>query len=240
MTATKSSTTDDVSSRPLRKDAARNRALLVAAAREVFASRGLDATLDDVARHANVGVGTAYRHFANKYELAGAILDQVLDEVVADAQSCLAEDDPWTGLVRFLEGVLVRQSADRGLREVLTGAKDSARMVEMQARMAVPVGALIERARTAGAIDPDVTITDLGIVLTMLCAVADLGAQARPDLWRRYLPTLLAGLRPGGPELAVEPLTEAEFAAASAALHGHAGTVSHGHAGAASRNRQHR
>ena len=87
--------------------------------------------------------------------------------------------------------------------------------------MAIPVGSLLERARATGAVRPDVTITDVGIVLTMLCTVADLGAQARPDLWRRYLPALLAGLRPGGPELAVEPLTEAEFAAASAALHGH-------------------
>lgn len=229
MTATQPAAAEDVTSRPLRKDAARNRALLVAAAREVFASRGLDATLDDVARHANVGVGTAYRHFANKYELAGAILDQVLDEVVADAQSCLAADDPWSGLVCFLEGVLVRQSADRGLREVLTGAKDSARMAEVQARMAVPVGALIERARAAGAVSDDVTITDLGIVLTMLCTVADLGAQTRPDLWRRYLPSLLAGLRPGGPERAVAPLTEAEFEAASAALHHHAHAVALNH-----------
>jgi AcrR family transcriptional regulator len=229
MTATKPVPAEDVSLRPLRKDAARNRALLVASAREVFASRGLDATLDDVARHANVGVGTAYRHFANKYELAGAILDQVLDEVVADAHACLQVPDPWTGLVRFLEGVLVRQSADRGLREVLTGAKDSSRMADMQARLAVPVGALIERARAARAIGDDVTVTDLGIVLTMLCTVADLGAEARPDLWRRYLPSLLAGLRPDGPERAVAPLTDVEFAAASAALHGRTGAVSRGH-----------
>jgi AcrR family transcriptional regulator len=225
MTATKPGATEDVTVRPLRKDAARNRALLVAAAREVFASRGLDATLDDVARHANVGVGTAYRHFANKYELAGAILDQVMDEVVADAQSCLECDDPWVGLVRFLEGVLVRQSADRGLREVLTGAKDSARMAEMHARISVPVGLLIERARAAGAIGDDVTVTDLGIVLSMLCTVADLGAQTHPDLWRRYLPALLAGLRPDGPERVVGPLTEAEFELAAAALHRHARAV---------------
>ena len=91
-------------------------------------------------------------------------------------------------------------------------------MAEIQARMAVPVGALIERARASGAIGDDVTITDLGMVLSMLCTVADLGAQAHPDLWRRYLPSLLAGLRPGGPERAVAPLTEAEFTAASAAL----------------------
>lgn len=229
MTATKAVAAEDVVPRPLRKDAARNRALLVAAAREVFASRGLDATLDDVARHANVGVGTAYRHFANKYELAGAILDLVIDEVVADAQACLEVEDPWTGLVRFLEGVLVRQSADRGLREVLTGAKDSARIADMQARLAVPVGSLIGRARASGAIGDDVTVTDLGIVLTMLCTVADLSAEAHPDLWRRYLPSLLAGLRPDGPSRAVPPLTQAEFDTASAALHSRAGALSRSH-----------
>ena len=70
-------------SRPLRKDAVRNRALLVAAAREVFAERGLDASLDDVAHRAGLGVGTAYRHFANKYELARAIFGEAIDEIVA-------------------------------------------------------------------------------------------------------------------------------------------------------------
>ena len=66
-------------SRPLRKDAARNRALLLDAAREVFAERGLEASLDDIARHAGLGVGTAYRHFSNKYELAQAIFAEAID-----------------------------------------------------------------------------------------------------------------------------------------------------------------
>src|ERR671937_1450248 len=90
-------------SRPLRKDAARNRALLVQAAREVFAERGLEASLDDVAHHAGLGVGTAYRHFANKYELAQAILAESVDEVVELAERAATSDHPWAGSVAFVD-----------------------------------------------------------------------------------------------------------------------------------------
>jgi AcrR family transcriptional regulator len=210
---------DEPATRPMRRDAARNRQLLVDAAREVFAARGLDATLDDVARHAGVGVGTAYRHFANKYELAGAIIDRAVDEVVADAFAARDAADPWDGLVGFLESLLARQAADRGLREVLTGAKDESRLVEMQSRVTEPVEALVARAQAAGAVRPDVAISDFAMVMTMLCAVADLGGDVRPELWRRYLPTLLAGFRPGGPDLPVRPLSPEEFLAASIAAH---------------------
>lgn len=82
-------------SRSLRKDAARNRAALLEAARAVFADRGLDASLDDIAHHAGVGVGTAYRHFANRYELAGAILREAVEEIVGLAHDCVEIDDPW-------------------------------------------------------------------------------------------------------------------------------------------------
>lgn len=211
---------EEVPARPMRRDAARNRELLVAAAREVFAARGLDATLDDVARQAGVGVGTAYRHFANKYELAGAILDQVVDEMVTEAWAALATEDPWTGLIRFLEAVLARQAADRGLREVLTGAKDSTRMTELQSRVSEPIEALLARAHAAGQVRPDITVADFGVMVTMFCAVGDLGGDARPDLWRRYLPLVLDGLHPGGPDLPVDPLSAQEYIAASVAAHG--------------------
>src|ERR1700753_2229289 len=105
----------------MRKDAARNRELLLAAARNVFAERGLDASLDDIARQAGVGVGTAYRHFANKFELAEAIMKQALDEVLAVAEQATRADDPWAGLVGFLEFILDLQTRDRGLREVMMG-----------------------------------------------------------------------------------------------------------------------
>jgi AcrR family transcriptional regulator len=194
--------------RPLRKDAARNRQLLIDAAREVFAERGLDATLDDVARRAGVGVGTAYRHFANKYELAGAILQQAIDEIIELAEASLEADDPWTGLVSFLERTLDAQTVNRGLREVLMGVHDAEQDNWVHERLGGLITALIERAQDSGSVRPDVNATDLGMIITMLCVVADIAGDANPDLWRRYLPILVAGLSPSGPALPVAALTD--------------------------------
>lgn len=194
-------------SRPLRKDAARNRALLVEAAREVFAERGLEASLDDVAHHAGLGVGTAYRHFANKYELAQAIFAEAVDQVIGLAERGAEAADAWSGIVTFLEGTAEMQTADRGLREVLMGVHDSAKMEQVHDRLTDPMRTMVERAKGAGQLRPDVEVTDLGIVLLMLCTVADVTADAAPDLWRRYLPMLLDGLR-AGTDLPVPPVPE--------------------------------
>jgi AcrR family transcriptional regulator len=204
------STTDEapVPARAPRKDAVRNRELLLAAARDVFAERGLDASLDDVARRAGVGVGTAYRHFANKYELAGAIFQQEVGEIAVLAQSALSAADPWDGLVQFLESTLEAQTVNRGLREVLMGVHDADQEDEVHNLLAGPIVSLVERAQRAGVVRQDADATDLGMVIIMLCVVADVAGDADPQLWRRYLPILLAGLRPGGPELPVAALPD--------------------------------
>jgi AcrR family transcriptional regulator len=145
-------TVDEPASRPLRKDAARNRALLVQAAREVFAERGLEASLDDIARHAGLGVGTAYRHFANKHELARAIFAEAIDDIVSLADLALTMDDPWAGIVGFLEGTAEAQTADRGLREVLMGVHDAEELEQVNDRLSAPLRDLVERAKRAGAI----------------------------------------------------------------------------------------
>lgn len=193
--------------RPLRKDAARNRALLVQAAREVFAERGLEASLDDVAHHAGVGVGTAYRHFANKYELAEAIFAEAIDRVMELAEHAAESPDAWSGIVAFLAGTAEMQTADRGLREVLMGVHDPERMEQVNDRLSPPMRRMIDRAKQAGQIRPDVEVSDLGIVVLMLCTVADVTGDAAPDLWRRYLPMLLDGLR-AGTDLPVPPVPE--------------------------------
>src|SRR5579875_592045 len=108
--------------RRLRADAARNRQRLIDAAAEVFAARGLDATLDDIARHAGVNVATAYRHFANKHELAHEFLAQCVDKAVALAEQAAAEPDPWQGLTLFIEQSLQMMTANRALGDVLTHA----------------------------------------------------------------------------------------------------------------------
>jgi AcrR family transcriptional regulator len=199
---------DEVVVRPLRRDAVRNRQLLIDAAREVFAERGLDATLDDVAHRAGLGVGTAYRHFTNKYDLAGAIFQQAIDEIVELAEQALETEDPWLGLVEFLEKTLEAQTVNRGLREVLMGVHDAEKDSRVHERLSGPMTALVDRAQAAGELRTDVNPTDLGMIITMLCVVADVAGDADPSLWQRYLPILLEGLRPTGPELPVPALTE--------------------------------
>ena len=105
--------------RPLRADAARNRARLLVAAKEVFAARGLDATMDEVARRAGVGVGTAYRRFRNRDDLIAALFEERLDEFMGLLDESLADDDPWRGLSGFLERSMEMQAADRGFKELL-------------------------------------------------------------------------------------------------------------------------
>src|SRR5437868_10290574 len=96
----------------LRADAERNRARLISAARELFAERGLDATLDDVAHHAGVGVGTAYRRFPNKDALIDALFEERIDELAAAARAALGAPTGWDGLVAFLERSLGLQASD--------------------------------------------------------------------------------------------------------------------------------
>src|SRR5215211_3742812 len=109
---------DQADPAPLRADAERNRQRILEAAREVFADRGLDVTLDDIARHAGVGVGTAYRRFPNKEALVEALMVERIGELEALAQECLAQPDPWEGVAGYLERALAMQAADRGLKEV--------------------------------------------------------------------------------------------------------------------------
>lgn len=186
---------------PLRRDAELNRRRLMIAAREVFRDRGLAATLDDVARHAGLGVGTAYRHFANKEELVDAVFEDMIDQVEASAREAAADPDPWHGLAYSLEKVCELQAHDRGLREVMLGTGKAAQRHALVARRIKPlVDPLIARAKEQGALRPDVEQLDLPMIQLMVAAVTD--RTGEPDLWRRYLRLLLDGMRtrPDGSE----------------------------------------
>lgn len=216
---------DEESSRPLRRDAVRNRDALIAAGREVFAERGLDASLDDVARRAGVGIATAYRRFANKFELAQAIFVQTIDEMVALAERAAGADSAWAGIVAFIEGSAQAQVADRGLREILMGMHDAEAFDSIADRMGPPTERLLARARAEGSVRPDVEASDLWMVLMMLFSVSDLAADAAPGLWRRYLPALLDGLRPGSEEPGVPA---ADVATLRDAMRSHKHRLAHG------------
>src|SRR4051794_35342921 len=105
--------------RALRADAAQNRERILTAAAELFAERGLQVSLNDIAHHAGVGVGTAYRRFANKEAVIDALFEERLEAVATVAKEALADSDPWHGLVAFLERSLEMQFGDRGLNQIL-------------------------------------------------------------------------------------------------------------------------
>ena len=121
-----------------------------------------DVPLNDVAHHAGVGVGTAYRRFANKEELIDAILERQDEEVEQILHAALAESDPWTGLVLYLERSLAMQAADRGMAQIFAGRHARpAKYDESRERVAPLVNRVVERARDAGVLRADVTGTDL-------------------------------------------------------------------------------
>jgi AcrR family transcriptional regulator len=103
--------------RPLRRDAQRNRERILEAARDVFAARGFAATLDDVAHHAGVGVGTVYRRFPTKEALVEAIFTDRLEDLVTLVEEALAAPSAWDGLTDFLRRSARMHATDRGLRD---------------------------------------------------------------------------------------------------------------------------
>jgi AcrR family transcriptional regulator len=181
--------------KPLRKDAERNRRRILDAAAELFAERGLAVTLNDIAHHADVGVGTVYRRFPDKDLLIDALFEERVQEMLDRAEESLACEDAWQGLVSFLEGSLELQARDRGLKQLLLGTPQGcAKVGGVRERIFPIVSSLLVRAREEGRVRADVEPGDLAVAQMMLGAVLDYSRDVRPELWRRYLHVLLRGL----------------------------------------------
>ncbi len=188
--------TGGTAERPLRRDAERNRALILGAAREVFAQIGLDATMDQIADRAGVGVATVYRRFPDKGLLIEALFETRLAEIDGILEDCLAEDDPWAGLTGFLERTMVLITCDRGLSELLAGSADARdRVARTRARIAPKAEVLLCRAQAAGVVRGDLAPSDLPLMNIMMRAVADYTEAADREAWRRALGILLDGIR---------------------------------------------
>ena len=185
-----------VSERPLRADAERNRRRIMVAARELFAARGLEVTLNDIARHAGVGVGTVYRRFPDKEVLIEALFEERVAELEAIAIAGLAAADPWEGIVATLTGVLELQEADRGFKElILSVNRTRDGIAPIRARLAPVVAEMMARAKAAGQLREDIVPQDFPLLQILLGAVIDVSRDASPGLWRRYLEVMLQGMR---------------------------------------------
>jgi AcrR family transcriptional regulator len=181
--------------RPLRADARRNHERVLAAARAVFADQGRDAQMDDVARRAEVGVGTVYRHFPTKEALIEALAVDSFERVTAKAKEALDHDDPWEALTSTLWAGAEILAADRALAELMAeipGSIISGSPLEDE--LNATVSELVRRAQEAGALRDDVVLDDVPM---LMCGV---GAATRKnhrcaDAWRRHLMIVIDGLR---------------------------------------------
>jgi AcrR family transcriptional regulator len=188
---------DGTGDRPLRRDAERNRQRILAAAAEVFTERGLDATLDDVARAAGVGVGTVYRRFPDKDSLVSELFRDRIDALVTVAEEACEAADPWRGLVDFLEYIASAMAGDQGLRQLMMfGTYDRDQVCYARDRMRPVMTRLVERAQASGDLRPDFQATDVKMIAFMLASIAEYAAAVIPQVWRRYLAMLVDGLRP--------------------------------------------
>jgi AcrR family transcriptional regulator len=203
-----------------RRDAQRNHELLVAAAREVFAEEGVEASLEEIARRAGLGIGTLYRHFTTREALVEAIFERRIGELVAIAEAAAAEPDGWRALGHVLERMLELQAGDRVLKDVLMryppGAGKLARAREELSGLFEQV---LELAREQGALRDDFTFSDLALLFWSFAPLIDATAEVAPNVWRRHLHWVLDGLRAEAATSQAEPpLTDEELRTAMHAL----------------------
>ncbi|MET8546258.1 TetR/AcrR family transcriptional regulator [Kitasatospora sp. NPDC004799] len=184
---------------PLRKDAARNWERIVAIARDLV-DQGTPLQLNDIARRAGLGVATVYRHFPTPEALLETVAAPCLEALATHGEQALADADPRRALEGFLSGVLRAQLTDAALPPVAAAAVDALpRTTELKESLASAGTALLDRARAAGAVRPDLAAHDL---VPLMCGIAHAvnvhgGTPAdRTETAHRYLDTLLEGMRP--------------------------------------------
>jgi AcrR family transcriptional regulator len=182
--------------RRLRKDAERNRQRVMEAARELFALRGLEATLNEVAHHAGLGVGTVYRRFPTKEDLFEAIFEDGMNRLTDMAESALRHTNSWYGFEWFVMQLCEMTATDRGMREVAFCKTCGGKRVDAARDRLVPaLSKLVERAQNDGYLRPEVSSTDMPILGLLAGTVSEYAGHVDPDLWRRYAAILLEGMR---------------------------------------------
>ncbi|MFF7389559.1 TetR/AcrR family transcriptional regulator [Streptomyces scabiei] len=188
----------------MRADARRNHDRLLTQARLAFAAHGTAASLEDIARRADVGIGTLYRHFPNRQALLSAVFEEAVADLLARAQAHLRMEHPCTALVAWLRDIITHAGEYRGLAQALMTVSyaDSGAVDENPsdlARCCAPIReagtALLRRAQQAHAVRDDVSIGDL-LQLTHAIALAAEETPGDPELADRLLALTVRGLKP--------------------------------------------
>ncbi len=177
-----------------RADAVRNRARVIAAAEAVFAERGTEASVPDVAKRAGVGKATVYRSFPTKEHLIGAVVIERLADFERRARSRLDDPDAWSALRELLAEGAERHCADRSIS---AGFADSSTLPEVWAArdaMWAALGALMERAKEQGTMRADATPADFRILWAGTARMLINDGVTDVERWRRYAGLVLRAL----------------------------------------------
>jgi AcrR family transcriptional regulator len=211
----------------LRADAERNRRRIITAARQIFAERGLDVPMEDIARCAGVGVATLYRRFPTRSDLiAGAFRDKITgyaDEVT----HALADPDPWAGFCGLVERICAMQAEDRGFACVLTMTFPMAGEFQAERDRAYHgFTELTHSAQATGRLRADFVPEDLAMLLMANVGVVDGTADAAPGTWRRFAAYMIQAFSTASRAPLPPPPTPAAMYRALLRLHqpaGHSG-----------------
>jgi AcrR family transcriptional regulator len=184
--------------RPLRADAARNRARVLEVAYQAFAEDGLSVPIDEIARRAGVGAGTVYRHFPTKQALYQAVVEARVGWLIQRAEELLDVDDPGEAFFGYFRMLISEGSTDKGLSEALAGLGFDVEQLApgTEQRFKDALGRLLTRAQEAGAVRPDIDVTD---VKTLLVGCHAMDRQYDDsETARRVIAVIRDGLRTGG------------------------------------------
>lgn len=190
----------------MRRDAERNRELILEAAREVYAEQGVEAPLDVIARRAGVGNATVYRRFPDRATLIDAVFSDALTATLHLSEEARTAHDPWRGLTAYLTRIFEGLAADRGANDLMTTRVEGIPSLDaLHVHHRHTIELLLTRAQQQGTVRTDVTTEDLLLALAALGRTVPAASAVVRDSWRRHLALVLDGLRATA---AVEPLPE--------------------------------
>jgi AcrR family transcriptional regulator len=173
----------------MRSDARRNRERLIEVAATAFRDEGLDIGVDELARRAEVGIATLYRHFPAKTDLIVAVMDRVFEDLSRAAGEALAGPQE-LALAAFLNATLAVQCQNRGFLEAFAQHDLPAEVRGgFTTRALTLLEPIVAAGHRTGALRPELDANDLLVIVRMLGVVS---AQPRRD---PYVATLLRGLR---------------------------------------------
>lgn len=186
-----------VAPRAMRADARRNYERLLTEARTAFAEHGTDASLEDVARRAGVGIGTLYRHFPNRHALLSAVFEDAVSDLLSRARELSRAPEPCSALVTWLREMVQHAGEYRGISRALMSVttNDTSALSRCSDPIREAGGRLLSRAQQEGRIREDVAIGDL-LQLTHAIALAAEETPGDPAVADRLLMLTLRGLKP--------------------------------------------